>query len=54
MRAAIRFESPDRLPVMMGSLACSDAHSVGLSRESEWTKIAPGCEHPALAVTRPS
>ena len=44
MRAAIRFEGPDRLPVLLGSLGYSDAVNVGFSHDSEWARTGEGLD----------
>jgi uroporphyrinogen-III decarboxylase len=44
MRAAIRFETPDRLPVEMESLGYTDAHWVGFFRDSEWKQKGEGLD----------
>lgn len=42
VRAAIRFQSPDRLPVDMGSLGYSDMFGIGLEHDSERRRTGSG------------
>jgi hypothetical protein len=44
VRAAIRFETPDRLPVEMGSLGYSDIFGIGLEHDSERRKTGKGVD----------
>jgi hypothetical protein len=44
VRAAIRFETPDRLPVEMGSLGFSDITGAGLDSASERTRTGTGVD----------
>ena len=42
MRAAIRFQTPDRLPVLMGALGFSDLHGIGLGHPSQRSETGVG------------
>ncbi|MFC1582201.1 uroporphyrinogen decarboxylase family protein [Planctomycetota bacterium] len=44
VQAAIRFETPDRLPVEMGSLGYSDLYGVGLQHDSERFQTGAGLD----------
>jgi hypothetical protein len=44
LRAAVRFERPDRLPVEMETLGYSDSHWVGFRRECEWNQKGEGLD----------
>lgn len=44
MRAAIRFEGPDRLPVEMESLGYSDSHWVGFYHDCQWKREGRGLD----------
>jgi uroporphyrinogen decarboxylase len=44
VRAAVRFQKPDRLPVEMETLGYSDCHWVGFYRDSEWRQRGEGLD----------
>jgi len=44
MRAAVRFEKPDRLPVEMETLGYSDSYWVGFNQESQWRRDGEGLD----------
>lgn len=44
MRAAVRFQKPDRLPVEMETLGYSDSYWVGFSQDCQWRRDGEGLD----------